>query len=118
MGTSKNKESKYPNPLEQGLAFDDVLLVPQYSEILPSDVSLATQQSRLLFASGRTKKRENTPVRKRYLNSDVVVERHRFAAQISARSVVQNIIPFLIIKHCFVSRFAHFPHGQRCFMCM
>ncbi|MBH44069.1 MAG: IMP dehydrogenase [Gammaproteobacteria bacterium] len=43
MGTSKNNESKYPNPLEQGLAFDDVLLVPQYSEILPKDVSLTTR---------------------------------------------------------------------------
>ncbi len=27
---------------EEGLAFDDVLLVPEYSEILPSDVSLTT----------------------------------------------------------------------------
>ncbi len=36
------KESSYLNPLEQGIAFDDVLLVPQYSEILPSEVSLTT----------------------------------------------------------------------------
>ncbi len=43
MGTSKNNESKYPNPVETGLAFDDVLLVPQYSEILPSDVNLTTK---------------------------------------------------------------------------
>ena len=28
---------------EEGLAFDDVLLVPQYSEILPSDVILTSQ---------------------------------------------------------------------------
>ena len=28
---------------EEGLAFDDVLLVPQYSEILPVDVSLTTR---------------------------------------------------------------------------
>ena len=28
---------------EEGLAFDDVLLVPQFSEILPSDVSLTTK---------------------------------------------------------------------------
>ena len=27
---------------EEGLAFDDVLLVPQYSEILPTDVILST----------------------------------------------------------------------------
>ena len=37
-----SKESSYLNPLQQGIAFDDVLLVPQYSEILPSDVSLTT----------------------------------------------------------------------------
>ena len=43
MGTSKNNQSKYPNPVETGLAFDDVLLVPQYSEILPSDVNLTTK---------------------------------------------------------------------------
>ena len=36
------KESSYLNPLEQGIAFDDVLLVPQYSEILPSSVNLIT----------------------------------------------------------------------------
>ena len=37
-----SKESSYLNPLQQGIAFDDVLLVPQYSEILPSEVSLVT----------------------------------------------------------------------------
>ena len=37
-----SKESSYLNPLQQGIAFDDVLLVPQYSEILPSEVSLIT----------------------------------------------------------------------------
>lgn len=37
-----SKESSYLNPLEQGIAFDDVLLVPQYSEILPSEVNLVT----------------------------------------------------------------------------
>ena len=31
---------------DEGLAFDDVLLVPQYSEILPSQVSLATNLTR------------------------------------------------------------------------
>tara|TARA_B100000965_G_scaffold55067_1_gene41496 strand:+ start:523 stop:2019 length:1497 start_codon:yes stop_codon:yes gene_type:complete len=35
-------KSNYLNPLEQGIAYDDVLLVPQYSEILPSDVELAS----------------------------------------------------------------------------
>ena len=43
MGTSKNNKNKNPNPVETGLAFDDVLLVPQYSEILPSDVNLTTK---------------------------------------------------------------------------
>ena len=37
-----SNESSYLNPLEQGIAFDDVLLVPQYSEILPSSVNLIT----------------------------------------------------------------------------
>ena len=32
--------------LQIGLTFDDVLLVPQHSEVLPSDVSLATRLSR------------------------------------------------------------------------
>ena len=31
---------------EEGLAFDDVLLVPQYSEILPTDVTLTTNLTR------------------------------------------------------------------------
>ena len=35
-------KSNYLNPLEQGIAYDDVLLVPQHSEILPSDVELAS----------------------------------------------------------------------------
>ncbi|MDA9294971.1 IMP dehydrogenase, partial [Flavobacteriaceae bacterium] len=32
--------------LEQGLTYDDVLLVPAYSEILPRDVKLNTKFSR------------------------------------------------------------------------
>src|SRR3569833_2330024 len=32
--------------LEEALTFDDVLLVPAYSEVLPRDVSLATQLTR------------------------------------------------------------------------
>ena len=42
VGVKNSNESSYLNPLEQGIAFDDVLLVPQYSEILPSDVNLTT----------------------------------------------------------------------------
>ena len=44
MVTSKKySRSKTPNPVHEGIAFDDVLLVPQYSEILPTDVSLSTK---------------------------------------------------------------------------
>ena len=32
--------------LEEALTFDDVLLVPAYSEVLPRDVSLASQLTR------------------------------------------------------------------------
>ena len=39
--TNSNKSSSIIS--EEGLAFDDVLLVPQYSEILPSDVTLTTK---------------------------------------------------------------------------
>ncbi len=35
-----------PDELTLGLTFDDVLLVPQHSEVLPSDVSLTTRFSR------------------------------------------------------------------------
>lgn len=39
----------YERPvLKKGLTFDDVLLMPQYSEILPSEVSIATQLTRNL----------------------------------------------------------------------
>ena len=34
--------------IETGLTFDDVLLVPAYSEILPSEVNLASKFSRNL----------------------------------------------------------------------
>jgi len=44
MVTSKKySRSKTPNPVHEGIAFDDVLLVPQYSEILPTDVILSTK---------------------------------------------------------------------------
>ncbi|MDP9066673.1 MAG: IMP dehydrogenase, partial [Pseudomonadota bacterium] len=32
--------------LEEALTFDDVLLVPAYSEVMPRDVSLASQLTR------------------------------------------------------------------------
>ena len=34
--------------LKEGLTFDDVLLVPAYSEVLPREVSLQTQLTRAL----------------------------------------------------------------------
>ena len=34
--------------LEEALTFDDVLLVPAYSDVLPRDVSLATQLTRAI----------------------------------------------------------------------
>ncbi len=40
--TKKSNNFNYLNPLEQGIAYDDVLLVPRYSEVLPSDVNLST----------------------------------------------------------------------------
>ena len=42
VNTSNSKKSNVIIT-EEGLAFDDVLLVPQYSEILPSDVVLTTK---------------------------------------------------------------------------
>ena len=36
------------NGLEYALTFDDILLVPRYSEVIPSDVSLASE-----FAQGK-----------------------------------------------------------------
>lgn len=41
--SKKESRSKTPSPVHEGIAFDDVLLVPQYSEILPTDVSLSTK---------------------------------------------------------------------------
>ena len=41
--SKKDSRSKTPNPVHEGIAFDDVLLVPEYSEILPTDVSLSTK---------------------------------------------------------------------------
>ncbi len=40
--SKKSNKFNYLNPLEQGIAYDDVLLVPKYSEVLPSDVNLST----------------------------------------------------------------------------
>jgi IMP dehydrogenase len=38
----KKKPSKY-TPIEESLTFDDVLIIPRYSEILPRDVKVTTQ---------------------------------------------------------------------------
>ena len=38
--TTKFSKSTKLNMSDEGLAFDDVLLIPQFSEILPSDVDL------------------------------------------------------------------------------
>ena len=35
--------------IEEAYTFDDVLLVPNYSEVLPKDVSLKTKLTRNLF---------------------------------------------------------------------
>ena len=43
MVNSRNSKESNIIITEEGLAFDDVLLVPQYSEILPSDVILSTR---------------------------------------------------------------------------
>ena len=43
MVNSRNSKESNIITTEEGLAFDDVLLVPQYSEILPSDVILTTR---------------------------------------------------------------------------
>ncbi len=45
MATIKNSSSanKTPNFFGEGLTFDDVLLMPAYSEILPRDVDISTQ---------------------------------------------------------------------------
>ncbi|MAQ72777.1 MAG: IMP dehydrogenase [Gammaproteobacteria bacterium] len=41
--TTKFSKSTKLNMSDEGLAFDDVLLIPQFSEILPSDVDLTTK---------------------------------------------------------------------------
>src|ERR1700738_1292588 len=42
--------------LEEALTFDDVLLVPAYSEILPREVDLSTRVTRLPSAGGMTRR--------------------------------------------------------------
>lgn len=42
MATINNSSSFLKNPFSEGLTFDDVLLVPAYSEVLPRDVSTKT----------------------------------------------------------------------------
>ena len=58
--------------LEEALTFDDVLLVPAYSEVLPQEVSLATQLTRSI--------RLNLPVVSAAM--DTVTE-HRLAISIA-----------------------------------
>ena len=41
--TTKVSKSTKLNMSDEGLAFDDVLLIPQFSKILPSDVDLTTK---------------------------------------------------------------------------
>lgn len=41
--STKSEKSKTPENLGQGLTFDDVLLVPNYSEVLPKEVSTRTR---------------------------------------------------------------------------
>ena len=43
VSTTKITKSSKLNVSEEGLAFDDVLLVPQFSEILPLNVDLSTR---------------------------------------------------------------------------
>jgi len=40
------RKSPHPLPLEEALTFDDVLLIPSYSEVLPREVSLQTWLTR------------------------------------------------------------------------
>lgn len=45
--TNRNAMSRFANRIiQEGITFDDVLLVPAYSEVLPKDVSLKTRFSR------------------------------------------------------------------------
>ncbi|MCE9548913.1 IMP dehydrogenase, partial [Candidatus Nomurabacteria bacterium] len=43
MAIKKSKSKNTPNPLGQGLTFDDVLLVPRYSEVLPKNSIIKTR---------------------------------------------------------------------------
>ena len=42
----EKRESGHPLPLEEALTFDDVLLIPSYSEVLPREVNLQTWLTR------------------------------------------------------------------------
>jgi len=42
----EKRNSSYPLPIEEALTFDDVLLIPSFSEVLPRDVSLKTKLTR------------------------------------------------------------------------
>jgi len=42
----EKRNAAFPLPIEEALTFDDVLLIPAYSDILPRDVSLSTKLTR------------------------------------------------------------------------
>ena len=47
--------------VRKALTFDDVLLVPAYSSIVPRDTSLATRLSRNIRSTCRSSRRRWTP---------------------------------------------------------
>ena len=59
--------------LKQGLTFDDVLLVPHYSEVLPNEVKLETRLSKRVCISSSSsrngRKTRSSPIRKRSLSA-------------------------------------------------
>src|SRR5258708_15925463 len=74
--------------LEEALTFDDVLLVPAYSEVLPRDVSLASQLTREI--------RVNLPVVS--AATDTVTEA-RLAITIAQESGIGTIHKNISIDH-------------------
>ena len=51
MATSKSQKIIVPKDLGDGLTFDDVLLVPNYSEVLPKDVDVKTRLTKNISLS-------------------------------------------------------------------
>ena len=43
MATTLKQTARKPPAIQEGLTFDDVLLVPAYSDVLPKDVSISSQ---------------------------------------------------------------------------